>query len=131
MEEVLPGVERSEGRHLFALMTAHPAEHGIEHPDRVDDVGALVQHDAFGAFRHGGIGQFGPGGEALLGQGFENLGGPDHRNVGGFANPEQLFLDLRQPDRAEFHRQIAPRDHHSQRPAAEAMDNDFGKVLDR
>lgn len=55
--------------------------------------GALVEHDAFGAFRHGGVGQFGPRRQALLGEIPQHTRRPDDGDVLRLGRQRHLDAD--------------------------------------
>jgi hypothetical protein len=46
---------------LLGLVRLHPGQDVVERPDRIEDMRALVQHDAFGAVAHRRIRDLGQG----------------------------------------------------------------------
>ena len=94
-------------------MGLHGVEYVIQKANGLDDMLALVQHHAFGAYAHGGIGDLRARRDSRLGERFEHLCGPDHRYVCGFAQPQDLFLHFGQPFEADLDCQIAARHHDS------------------
>ena len=112
------------------MMGLHAVQDVIEEADGVEDVLALVQHDALGADAHGGIGDLGARGDAGLGERFEHLRGPDHRNVRGFAEPQDLFLDFGETLEADFDGKVATRHHDSHRMMAQGRDHDERELIE-
>ena len=64
-----PPAQAAQARALLVLVRLHAPEDVVEHPHRLEDVRALVEHDALGALAHRRVGDLGPRGQALLGRG--------------------------------------------------------------
>ena len=56
---------------------------------------------------------------------------PDDGDVSGFAEPEDLLLDLGEPSEADLDGEVAARDHDRERLRAGALDDDVGEVAYR
>ena len=104
----------AQQRSLLVVMTGHAHQHIPQGVDGVVDIGALVQHDAFGTLGQRRVTDLRPGRRAGPGELFEHLGRPDHRKMGGFAQPQDLLLDLGEPLEAAFDGQVAAGDHHAE-----------------
>jgi hypothetical protein len=100
-------MEGTESGRLLRLVGFHAAEHVVENADGVQHVRPLVEHHALGALGHRGIGHLGAGVAALADERVENVRSPDDRRVCGFAEPEDLLLDLCQPAEANLDGEVA------------------------
>lgn len=100
---------------LFFLVQDHTLLDADQETDGVDNIGALVEHDALGASAHSGVGDFGAGRQTFLGKSFEDLSGPDGGDVSGFAEPEHFFLDFGHAFKPHFDCQIATSEHDANR----------------
>ena len=54
-----PGLQGPHQWALLGLMRLHASQDVVEHAHRIEDVRALVQHDALGPAAHGGVGDLG------------------------------------------------------------------------
>jgi hypothetical protein len=68
---------------LLFMMRSHAAQNVVKDLYGGHDVGAVIEHDALGAFPHSSIGDLRTGGNAIFRERFGNLGHPDHRRMRG------------------------------------------------
>ena len=112
------------------LVVLHPGQDRVQRLDRIDDVRALVEHHALGAFGHRGVSDLGSGWLPGAGERVEDLRGPDDRYMGGFAGPQNLLLDLGESFEAHFDGEVAAGDHDAEPATAHRGEQQFGEVLE-
>jgi hypothetical protein len=122
--------EFAEHGGFLGLMCLHAAQDIVEGADGFEDMGALVEHDAFGAVAHGGVGDFGAGGHSLFCEGFEDLGGPDDGDMGSLADPEDFLLNFGESFEAAFDGEVAASDHDAAARPGHGGEEHIGEVIE-
>jgi len=110
-------------------MQFHAREDVRQGADRFENPRALVEHDALGPLAHRGVGDLAPHREPALGERGEDFGRPDDWDMGGFAQPENLFLNLGETCESDFDSQVPARDHDSAAFDLEQRDQKFRQAL--